>query len=489
MNKKKFHFFAFAAAIYLNYGLVLFPSPAFAAASATLVKIDTATMGSWIGAYGSDGYIESQYSVTKYPAYATVALSKQANWTWAASTSRLAAVQKPDNPQDRIAGQWFSGTSFFIDIALTDGNSHQVVLYALDWDRNQRAETINVRDATTGALLDSRPLSAGTFIEGVYLIWNVQGHITFEIARNAGANSTLSALFFDPTTSGQASIQAVPANDFLNSLGVDPGYLQMMTTAPLFQYTGIRNYRVGTGDPSTPIALHNATVIPGIYPGVRFNLVGHDVPISARIAEGAAIASAGALLSFEGPNEPNSFPFTYNGQIGGGSHSWLPVAQYQRDFYAAVKADPRVSSYPVFGTSLVGSELDNVGMQFLTIPTGANVLMPDGTRYADYANPHNYVVGNGGCGVLRDNQAWNAADPILPGCWDNLYNEYGVTWYGHYAGYTEAQLMTLPRVTTETGWGTSGISEDNQGKVLLNVLLAQFKRGWSYTFIYELVDG
>ena len=29
------------------------------------------------------------------------------------------------------------------------------------------------------------------------------------------------------------------------------------------------------------------------------------------------LASAGYLLSIEGPNEPNNFPFTYNGQTCG----------------------------------------------------------------------------------------------------------------------------------------------------------------------------
>jgi hypothetical protein len=48
-------------------------------------------------------------------------------------------------------------------------------------------------------------------------------------------------------------------------------------------------------------------------------------------------------------------------------------------------------------------------------------------------------------------------------------------------------LADVPRVTTETGWftqGTYAISEDQQGKLFLNLFLAQYKRGWRYTFIY-----
>ncbi|MFX5660750.1 hypothetical protein ABTE05_20505, partial [Acinetobacter baumannii] len=82
-------------------------------------------------------------------------------------------------------------------------------------------------------------------------------------------------------------------------------------------------------------------------------------------------------------------------------------------------------------------------------------------------------------------QAWQAADPTLNSRWDGLFGEYGVTWKKRYQGYSRADLLTLPRVTTETGWDAPDpTSEDVQGKTLVNTYLAQFKRGWSYTFIY-----
>ena len=126
------------------------------AATAGFVKTDTTTMGSWIGAYGADGYFVSQDSNTKLPGYAKVTFSGQANWTWAASTTALPALQKPENASDRIAGTWFMWGSFTIDVNLTDSNPHQVALYALDWDSSARSETINVLDAVTGAVLNSQ---------------------------------------------------------------------------------------------------------------------------------------------------------------------------------------------------------------------------------------------------------------------------------------------------------------------------------------------
>ena len=113
-----------------------------------------------------------------------------------------------------------------------------------------------------------------------------------------------------------------------------------------------------------------------------------------------------------------------------------------------------------------GAEVQNVGLQFLTIPAGATTVMPIGTQYADYANAHNYVTGI--WGVFQDNQAWNAADPTLFGMWDSTAPEFGVTWYKNYPGYSSAQLRSfLPRVTTETGWGfwVPALTELQQGKL------------------------
>ena len=62
-----------------------------------------------------------------------------------------------------------------------------------------------------------------------------------------------------------------------------------------------------------------------------------------------------------GPNEPNNFPLIYDGKWGDGSGTWLPVAEFQRDVYAAVKADPELHNFPVFSPSEPGAQMDNVG--------------------------------------------------------------------------------------------------------------------------------
>ena len=300
-----------------------------------------------------------------------------------------------------------------------------------------------------------------------------------------GAAALNGAAFVGSDLSSAQASEPPRVEMFLNSLGmnlhIDQGYAPQSYVAPL-RFLGVRAVRTGAGNVQGSIYVSKQT-------GVLVDIFQNGGRVQEFLAAGRALAAANALLSFEGPNEPNNFPMTYNGQEGGGKGSWLPVAQFQRDVYAAVKSDPSLKRYPVFSPSETGAENDNVGLQFLTIPAGAGALLPDGTRFADFVNPHNYVIGNGH--KYGDNQAWNAADPTLDERWDGLYGNNGVTWHRKFRGYDNTQLLTVPRVTTETGFGSVNDygGDKVQGAVLVNTYLAQFKRGFRYTFIYQLRDG
>jgi hypothetical protein len=68
-------------------------------------------------------------------------------------------------------------------------------------------------------------------------------------------------------------------------------------------------------------------------------------------------------------------------------------------------------------------------LQFLTIPKGAGLSMPDGTKYADFANTHNYLIANG-FKQPSSNNAWGAAAPGPgEGPYDSLYPEHGSAWH------------------------------------------------------------
>jgi hypothetical protein len=293
-----------------------------------------------------------------------------------------------------------------------------------------------------------------------------------------------------------ADTTAVPVTAFLDSIGVvttfpDRGQ-PLAKTTEMIKYGGFRWVRGGVegltaNGPTTVqtyLDLHDQT-------GVRFSwgLVSGGSDIKKLIETSRPLAKAGALLAFEGNNEPNNWGVTYQGEKGGGrAPSWLAVAKLQRDLYKAVKSDPLLKQYPVWSASESGGEVDDVGLQFLAIPRGRRTLMPEGTVYADSANVHNYLYHPNSPG-LEDNKVWRAADPTSACKIDGLFANHGVTWAKHFRGYPEDALLTLPRVTTETGCTIGGpVTEEVHALNLMNVYLAQFKRGWSHTAVYLLRD-
>jgi hypothetical protein len=161
-------------------------------AVANFVGTDTSTQGSWHGVYGADGYSIANDSQS-IPSYATFAVQNQSSWTWAASTTDPRALQNGSNT-GRIAAAWYKTGTFDIDVNLTDGKVHQFELCAVDWDNQSRVETVQVVDANSGAVLDTRNLSS--FANGIYLIWNLSGHVKINVILTSGPNAVVSGAFF-----------------------------------------------------------------------------------------------------------------------------------------------------------------------------------------------------------------------------------------------------------------------------------------------------
>jgi hypothetical protein len=153
------------------------------------------TRGNWKGTYGTQGYVLEGDGQSP-PSYApSTTVSGASAWTWVGSTSDPRAMQKAGSSTDRLAATWYSGSSFVVDVNVTDGQSHKVSVYGVDWDSTTRAERIDVLDASTGVVLDSRTLSG--FNGGTYLSWTVSGHVQLRVTRTAGPNGVVSGLFFD----------------------------------------------------------------------------------------------------------------------------------------------------------------------------------------------------------------------------------------------------------------------------------------------------
>ena len=172
-------------------GLFLDPS-----ATATLVRQDTTTQGTWIGTYGASGY-DIVSGPTSLPAGDTVTPAGQSTYTWTTTSTDPRALQVPGS-SNRVAAVWYSPTSFTVDVNLGDGQAHDLELYFVDWDNRGRAETVQISDAASGAVLSTQSISS--FQSGEYLDYAVSGHIVITITRTAGANAVLNGLFLDPAS-------------------------------------------------------------------------------------------------------------------------------------------------------------------------------------------------------------------------------------------------------------------------------------------------
>jgi len=166
------------------------PNAAAASSAATFVGSDTVSQGNWQTKYGADGRSIAS-SLQTLPGYASSTPQNESSEIWAAGTTDVRGLQ---TAAGRIGSAWYAATAFSMDVNLTDGNSHQVALYGVDWSSRGRSETIQIVDGASGAILDSRTLSS--FVNGTYLVWNVRGHVKVNVILLGGLNVVTSGVFF-----------------------------------------------------------------------------------------------------------------------------------------------------------------------------------------------------------------------------------------------------------------------------------------------------
>lgn len=163
------------------------------ASLATFLGKDTTTLGNWKGHYGQDGQIIAN-DANNLPSYATAAWTGASQFSWSLTQDPRALQQTLGSA--RTASTFYLSNSsgdFSLDLNLTDGKTHQVALYFLDWDHSNRAEGVSIFDAETQYTLDSRVISG--FEQGAYLVWNMTGHVTIRIQ---GSYGVVSGVFIGP---------------------------------------------------------------------------------------------------------------------------------------------------------------------------------------------------------------------------------------------------------------------------------------------------
>jgi len=161
--------------------------------SATFVRMDASTKGNWPSNYGADGYVLST-GAQRLPADVSAFSVQNLNsWVWAYNTSDPRVLQTPGGGPAN-ATTWYNAPNFYFDVTVASGYSEQVALYGVDWDFGGRTETVQVVDGDTNAQLDQQVLS--NFTGGIYLVWNISGHVKIDIKVTNGPNAVISGVFF-----------------------------------------------------------------------------------------------------------------------------------------------------------------------------------------------------------------------------------------------------------------------------------------------------
>jgi hypothetical protein len=160
--------------------------------SASFVGTDTTTQGNWHGSFGSQGY-NVVGGTTSYPAFASVTTNNNLTYVWSDPILDVRGLYRSAASTSRLAATWYNTSPWTIDVNITSG-THQVSLYMLDFDPNNRVQTIDVLDATSGSVLSTHTVS--NFFGGQYYTWNITGHVVFRMTPVVD-NAVIGGIFFN----------------------------------------------------------------------------------------------------------------------------------------------------------------------------------------------------------------------------------------------------------------------------------------------------
>ncbi len=158
-----------------------------------VIEPTSAPQGSWVGTYGSAGYdlgAGSGASDLTSMSSAVVGLTQGSRYVWASSTKDVRALESPDK-LTREAATYFSSSQVRLTLTFKTAYTGNLHLYALDWDKQGRRETITV-GAQTAAL-------SGDFSNGAWLTFPISvaagETVSIVVTRTAGVNAVLSGIF------------------------------------------------------------------------------------------------------------------------------------------------------------------------------------------------------------------------------------------------------------------------------------------------------
>ncbi|HET8782842.1 MAG TPA: Ig-like domain-containing protein [Pyrinomonadaceae bacterium] len=276
---------------------------------ATFVQFDTTTKGNWKNKYGGDGY-NTIGDVTKYPSFAQVSVTGSSPLTWSPSTTDTRALEKT-NSGDRVAARLDANSFFMIDLNLTDGQTHRVALYGLDWDGNNRSQRVDVIDYATNVLMDSRTISQ--FNGGQYLVWDIRGRVKITVNKVGGKTAVVSGIYFGgavptPTPTPTPSPTPTPA------VGAPLVSVTVPTNGQTFVAGMDINIAANASDPNgavTKVDFYRDGTLIGTDASSPYGVVWSNVPkgtyvLTAKATDNGGLSTTSAPVSITVTNSPNS---------------------------------------------------------------------------------------------------------------------------------------------------------------------------------------
>ncbi|HEX9971946.1 MAG TPA: LamG-like jellyroll fold domain-containing protein [bacterium] len=176
---------------------------------AQFLAYDTETQGDWTASYGFDGHVIVGKK-NSLPDYATItwdADSKTLVWQDSSSDVRGLIFDNAQSSDNRILAARYAEEQdhpwiFSLDVG---DSSHNVSMYFLDGDNQDRQFIIEVIDASNGDVYDVQTIKS--IQNGKWITWRLRGQITFVMKLLQGPNAVVSGIFFDPSSPSKIEVE------------------------------------------------------------------------------------------------------------------------------------------------------------------------------------------------------------------------------------------------------------------------------------------
>ena len=153
--------------------------------------------GTWVGAYGADGYALLNWNngsdLVSLPK-ATIGIDQGDRFEWSSATTDVRALQSPDGSVRRAEAITFD-SEVRIRLTFSAAYTGTIHVYVVDWDRLDRRETVTINDGSAPRTATiSSDFSQGAWINAPINV-AVGGTVTVVVSRTDGRNAVVSGVF------------------------------------------------------------------------------------------------------------------------------------------------------------------------------------------------------------------------------------------------------------------------------------------------------